>query len=64
MVILRAKSVAYRSSNAIMLNIIELIVEDEQNGKAKDIYGNATLKNLSKSLTLEFGTGFDERNLE
>lgn len=47
-----------------MLNIIELIVEDEQNGKAKDIYGNATLKNLSKSLTLEFVTGFDERNLE
>ncbi len=66
-VVLKAKKLAYRSSNAIMLNMYwevgQLIVEDEQNGKSKAIYGNATLKNLSKSLTLEFGTGFDERNL-
>jgi hypothetical protein len=66
-VVLKAKNLAYRSSNAIMLNMYwevgQLIVEDEQNGKAKAIYGTATLKNLSKSLTLEFGTGFDERNL-
>ena len=41
----------------------QLIVEDEQNGKTKAVYGNATLKNLSKSLILEFGTGFDDSNL-
>jgi len=66
-VVQKAKNLAYRSSNAIMLSMYwevgQLIVEDEQHGKAKAIYGDATLKNLSKSLTLEFGTGFDERNL-
>ncbi len=40
-----------------------LIVEDEQQGKAKAEYGKATLKNLAKQLTFEFGKGFDERNL-
>jgi predicted nuclease of restriction endonuclease-like (RecB) superfamily len=66
-VVLKAKKLAYRSSNAIMLNMYwevgQLIVEDEQEGKTKAIYGKATLKNLSKSLTIEFGAGFDERNL-
>ncbi len=66
-VVLKAKNLAYRSSNAIMLNMYwevgQLIVEDEQEGKTKAIYGKATLKNLSKSLSLEFGAGFDERNL-
>lgn len=66
-VVLKAKNLAYRSSNAIMLSMYwevgQLIVEDEQNGKSKAIYGNATLKNLSKSLTLEFGIGFDDSNL-
>jgi predicted nuclease of restriction endonuclease-like (RecB) superfamily len=66
-VILKAKSLAYRSSNAIMLNMYweigQLIVEDEQQGNAKATYGKATLKSLSKSLTLEFGSGFDDSNL-
>ena len=66
-IILNAKKFAYRSSNAIMLNMYwevgKQIVEDEQQGKAKAIYGKATLKNLSKALTLEFGSGFDESNL-
>jgi hypothetical protein len=66
-IVVKAKNLAYRSSNAIMLNMYweigKLIVEDEQGGKTKAIYGKATLKNLSKSLTLEFGAGFDERNL-
>lgn len=39
-----------------------LIVEDEQQGKAKASYGKATLKTLFKQLTPEFGKGFDERN--
>ncbi len=66
-IVLQAKKVAYRSSNAILLNMYweigKLIVEDEQGGNAKATYGKAVLKNLSKQLTLEFGKGFDERNL-
>ncbi len=65
--VIKAKKLAYRSSNSIMLNMYwevgQLIIEDEQEGKAKAIYGKATLKNLSKSLTTEFGAGFDESNL-
>ena len=40
-----------------------LIVEDEQQRKSKAAYGKAVLKNLGHQLTLEFGKGFDERNL-
>jgi predicted nuclease of restriction endonuclease-like (RecB) superfamily len=65
--VIKAKKLAYHSSNSIMLNMYwdigKQIVEDEQNGKTKATYGKAILKNLSKDLTLEFGAGFDERNL-
>lgn len=40
-----------------------LIVEDEQQGEARAEYGKAVLKNLSTSLTAEFGKGFDTSNL-
>lgn len=40
-----------------------LIVEDEQQGKARAEYGKALLKNLSIALTAEFGKGFDVSNL-
>lgn len=40
-----------------------LIVEDEQQGKARAEYGKALLKNLSIALTAEFGKGFSVRNL-
>ncbi|MBB5634363.1 hypothetical protein HDE68_000248 [Pedobacter cryoconitis] len=40
-----------------------LIVEDEQHGDAKAIYGKGVLRNLAEQLTLEFGKGFDESNL-
>jgi hypothetical protein len=54
-------------ANATLLHtywqIGKLIVEDEQQGKAKATYGEATLKTLAAQLTLEFGKGFDERNL-
>jgi predicted nuclease of restriction endonuclease-like (RecB) superfamily len=66
-IVLNAKNLVYRSSNAILLKMYwEIgwkIVEHEQQGKSKAIYGKGTLKNLSKHLTLEFGAGFDERNL-
>ena len=66
-IIIQAKQIAYRSNNSILLKMYweigKLIVEDEQGGKAIAAYGKAVLKTLSKRLTLEFGKGFDERNL-
>ncbi|WP_330924684.1 PDDEXK nuclease domain-containing protein [Candidatus Sororendozoicomonas aggregata] len=40
-----------------------LIVEQEQQGKARADYGKQQLKTLSQQLTHEFGKGFDVRNL-
>lgn len=40
-----------------------LIVEDEQQGKARASYGKHVLKQLSELLTQEFGKGFDLTNL-
>lgn len=66
-IISKAKLTAYRNTNSILLKtywqIGRLIVEHEQQGKAKAAYGKSVLKNLSKQLTLEFGRGYDERNL-
>jgi predicted nuclease of restriction endonuclease-like (RecB) superfamily len=66
-VVQEARKLAYRSNNAIMLgmnwHIGKLIVEDEQGGNHKAVYGKAVLKNLSILLTQEFGKGFDESNL-
>lgn len=66
-VVSQAKQRVYQSSNKILLQMYwqigKLIVEDEQKGKVKAMYGKATLKNLAKLLTIEFGKGFDESNL-
>ena len=66
-IIIQSRSRVFRMVNATLLdtywNIGRLIVEDEQEGNTKSIYGKATLKNLSKELTLEFGKGFDYTNL-
>lgn len=40
-----------------------LIVEDEQQGQSRAEYGKGVLQAISKSLTEEFGKGFDVRNL-
>ena len=57
----------YRMANSALLetywHIGRIIEDDEQNGQSKAEYGKATLKNLAQQLTLEFGKGFDERNL-
>lgn len=62
-----ARNKAYSSVNSIMVeaywNIGKTIVEEEQNGKEKAIYGEKLIKILSKRLTLELGKGFNERNL-
>lgn len=66
-IISQARSSAYRAVNFAMVqaywSIGQLIVEDEQNGKSRAEYGKATLEELSKRLTAEFGKGFDESNL-
>lgn len=39
------------------------IVEEEQNGQERALYGQFLIKNLSEKLTQEFGKGFDAREL-
>jgi predicted nuclease of restriction endonuclease-like (RecB) superfamily len=41
----------------------QCIVEDEQAGEAQAEYGKAVIHGLSERLTVEFGQGFDPRNL-
>ncbi|MFD2288347.1 DUF1016 family protein [Pedobacter petrophilus] len=66
-IIIQSRLKVFRAANSALLEsywqIGKLIVEDEQNGKARADYGKSTLKNLSQQLTLEFGKGFDESNL-
>lgn len=66
-VILISRQKVYRSVNFVLLetywNIGKLIVEEEQQGESRAVYGSNLLKNLSKELTLEFGKGFDYTNL-
>jgi len=62
-----ARSNIYRQVNFIMVqaywNIGQIIVNEEQKGKAKAEYGKKLLKNLSVKLTKDFGRGFDSSNL-
>jgi predicted nuclease of restriction endonuclease-like (RecB) superfamily len=48
----------------IYFEIGRLIVEHEQNGKARAEYGKSVLSELSKQLISQFGKGFSQRNLE
>jgi predicted nuclease of restriction endonuclease-like (RecB) superfamily len=66
-IILQSRHRVYRMVNSVLLEtywqIGQLIVEDEQKGNQKAVFGKYTLKNLANELTLEFGKGFDESNL-
>jgi len=66
-IISQSRLKVFRAANSALLEsywqIGKLIIEDEQQGKLRAAYGKETLKNLSTQLTLEFGKGFDERNL-
>lgn len=66
-IITQSRLRVFRIANTALLqsywHIGKLIIEDEQQGKLRADYGKATLNTLSKQLTLEFGKGFDERNL-
>jgi len=45
-------------------SIGQYIVEFEQNGEKRAVYGNALIKNLSKDLSLDLGKGFSISNLK
>lgn len=66
-IIIDAKTQVYRNSNTILLKMYweigKLIIEDEQDGEFRAKYGKSVLKNLAAQLSLEFGKGFNERNL-
>ncbi|WP_317197375.1 DUF1016 N-terminal domain-containing protein [Flavobacterium psychroterrae] len=65
--IFQSRQRVFRVANSALLetywHIGKLIIEDEQKGKERADYGKSILKNLANYLTLEFGKGFDERNL-
>jgi len=58
----KARSAVYRSINFAMVlaywNIGKVIVEEEQQGKERAEYGEATLRKISEDLTKKFGKGF------
>lgn len=62
-----ARRQAYAAINQTMVNAYwqlgKRIVEEEQNGKNRAGYGKQLLKQLSKSLTEEYGKGFSVQNL-
>lgn len=63
----QARRQTYRAVNSFMLqtywNIGRLIIEEEQDGKARAIYGQKLIPTLSRQLTEDFGKGFNSRNL-
>ena len=65
--LLNSRKQLTRSVNATMVqtywSIGRLIVEDEFKGKERAEYGKRQLETIAKSLTEEFGKGFDARNL-
>lgn|GEM_PF-1253372 len=58
----------YHALNTVLVKtywqIGQQIVEFEQNGNTKDIYGKSILENLSKDLSFQHGKGFSLSNLE
>jgi hypothetical protein len=66
-VVKNARQRVFRMANSALLEsyweIGRIIVEDEQAGAERAVYGRETLKRLSEQLTLEFDRGFDESNL-
>ncbi len=64
----QSRSHAAQQINHVLLtsywNIGRVIVEHEQNKEKRALYGNETLKQVSKQLTREFGKGFSVSNLQ
>jgi len=63
----QARGRAARAVNQTMVetywHIGRLIVEKEQGGEGRAVYGARLIPELSRRLTLEYGKGFDESNL-
>ena len=63
-----ARNKVYSTINTTMTQtywqIGKRIVEQEQDGNSRAIYGKALLKNLSIELAKEFGKGYSEDNLK
>jgi hypothetical protein len=61
------KQTAYKAVNSSMIltywEIGRLIVEEEQDGKEKAQYGKYLLRELSKRLKKDFGSGYSQPNL-
>lgn len=66
-VLTEARSQAYQAVNSAMVqaywNIGRIIIEEEQHGELRAEYGERLISDLSKKLAVEFGRGFDKRNL-
>ena len=62
-----ARTKSYAAVNFAMVDaywqVGRRIVEEEQEGKERADYGAYLIKELSKQLTVEFGKGFEEREL-
>ena len=63
-----ARNRAYSAINTSMIEaywqVGKRIVEEEQLGNAKAIYGVSLIKNVSKQLTISFGKGYSETNIK
>ena len=66
-ILARARKQTYHAINFAMVEsywmIGQTIVEHEQHGEARAAYGKKLLKELADRLTVDFGKGFDEREL-
>lgn len=61
-----ARRAVYTVANAAMVKAywhIGKLIVDEQGGEARAKYGDSLIKNLSKRLTTDFGSGFTATNL-
>jgi len=67
-IIQNANQNTYKSINLEMVRAYWLIgkriVEEEQQGEARAVYGKGIIKTISNHLQTEFGKGFSERNIE
>lgn len=65
--LLASRQQAYAAVNFAMVQMYwqigRIIVEHEQKGNIKAVYGKAVLEQISERLIKEFGKGFDARNL-
>lgn len=65
--IVEARRKTWAAANTVMVqtywHVGRMIVEEEQNGSARAVYGDKLLIQLSEQLSDEFGKGFEQRNL-